>query len=319
MSQSSLLKSLPPPSSPSLILQPPHQDSGKEEEEEEEGGEGEEKNFDNEEKPCRATPYVAYRIDKSLYINFTNEINEICSCYTGICPLSESALDALDEVCRFWVNQLFEKAAAAQDAQPKTPDCALQPKSFGAFLAPAQLLRMEMLIDFFQRKSSFNFCPQSEGENYGEIKTKSHTNVGTCLDSVTWEESVRRAVTEQGEDPALMDREILRFRISLEKDGRFGRKLNINDSKIVSFVRPINKRFKKFKEWAGVNKLKYKVSKMLCEIAAQLLLEWMERIAHGTRESTANLSADDPLMGSHVKAHIISLGPNWVCPPPLFA
>lgn len=286
----------------------------KEEEEEEEEPEAKEKEGNGD---SSSIPYVAYRVDKSHYINFAAEIGEICQCYTGICPLHESALDALDEVSRFWVSQLFEKAAAEQDGQPKTPDCSLQPRSFGAFLAPAQLLRMEKLMEFFHVKSLLKVYPWDEGET--NDNTKEEESINTYLDNEAWAESIRRATSEQGEDPTMMDREVLRLRVELERNGRLGRRLGAGETKVVSFVKPIGRRYIKFREWAGVDKLRYKVSRTLCEIAAQLLMEWTERIAHGSRETAQNLPADAPLTGSHIKAHIISLGPNWVCPPPLFA
>lgn len=263
-------------------------------------------------------PYTAYRVDKSHYINFTAEINEICKRYSGICPLSEGALDALDEVCRFWITQLFSKASLSQDAQPKTPDNVLQPRSFGAFLAPAQLLRMEGLMDFFHKKSLLRVCPPVKEA----IDSPScDEEASTVLDSAAWEESVRRAVNEHGEELALMDRDILKVRVALEKEGRLGRRMDTDNTKVVSFVRPTGKRYRKFREWAGVDGLRYKVSKMLCEIAAQLLMEWLDRIAHGAREDARakGLGEGEPLLGRHVKEHVISLGLNWVCPPPLFA
>lgn len=282
---------------------------------EDKSGEGEEKKADS---PYGRVPYSACRIDKSHYTNFTTEINEICQRYSGICPLSESALDALDEVCRFWVTQLFSRASSSQDAQPKTPDNALQPRSFGAFLAPAQLLRMESLMDFFYKKSLLSVCPPP-GEPMGSASCGGE-NAGTLLDSAVWEESVRRAVSEHGEEPVLMDREILKARIALEKDGRLRRRVDPNEVRIVSFVRPVAKRYRKFREWAGVDGLGYRVGKTLCEIAAQLLMEWLDRIAHGAREEARakGLGNDEPLLGAHIKEHVISLGPNWICPPPLF-
>lgn len=299
-----------------------------------------------------ATPYAAYRTDKSHYLNFAVEIGEICSCYVEICPVSESGLDALDEVCRFWVSQLFEKAAAAQcSCQGKSADRDLQPRSFGAFLAPAQLLRMEQLMNFFKSKSSLRAKPlRSEEEEEEEEEKGSNNSSGDTnepakkkakrkksetgrekeeeknenewsgqLDDKVWAESTRRTAAEQGEALAYLDREVLGLRVALERDERLGRRSQVDDTRVVSFVRPTRRRYKKFRAWAGVGALQCRVSNVLCEVAAQLLLEWLERIAHGTRVSTPGLPADEPLTASHVKAYVMSLGLSWVCPPPLFA